>query len=140
MFPGDGAGVVVHHSQPKDQYDTVQHPALTTHSPSCPHLPIPLLCCGLWAPPGFQRSLSKRENQHGETLRKDGLGGLHALTAPLQSGGFQEAVIDFSACSFADRGNKTVQLVDTDDRSYMIVLATRQKNEETLHMLRLYSA
>ncbi|KFO58567.1 Extracellular fatty acid-binding protein, partial [Corvus brachyrhynchos] len=40
---------------------------------------------------------------------------------------------------FADRGNKTVQLVDTNNRSYMIVLATRQKNGETLHMLRLYS-
>ncbi|XP_041908148.1 lipocalin-like 1 protein isoform X1 [Corvus kubaryi] len=38
-----------------------------------------------------------------------------------------------------DRGNKTVQLVDTNNRSYMIVLATRQKNGETLHMLRLYS-
>ncbi|KAM4761317.1 extracellular fatty acid-binding protein-like [Cyanocitta cristata] len=40
---------------------------------------------------------------------------------------------------YTDRGNKTVQLVDTDDRSYMIVLATRKKNGETLHMLRLYS-
>ncbi|XP_039939555.1 lipocalin-like 1 protein [Hirundo rustica] len=41
-------------------------------------------------------------------------------------------------CS-TDRGNKTVQLVDTDGSSYMIVFATREKDKKTLHMLRLYS-
>ncbi|XP_066188711.1 extracellular fatty acid-binding protein-like [Sylvia atricapilla] len=39
----------------------------------------------------------------------------------------------------SDRGNKTVQLVDTDGRSYMVVFATREKAGQTLHMLRLYS-
>lgn len=139
MFPGDVAGVVFHHSQPKDQSDTDQQPALMVCSPFCPHLPIPLLCCGLWDTPGFQRSLSKRENQGGEISRKEGLAGLHALTAPLQHGGFQEEVINFSPHSFADRGNKTVRLVDTDGRSYMVVFATREKDGDTLHMLRLYS-
>ncbi|XP_005527186.1 PREDICTED: lipocalin-like 1 protein [Pseudopodoces humilis] len=39
----------------------------------------------------------------------------------------------------SDRGNKTVRLVDTDGSSYMVVFATREKDEKTLHMLRLYS-
>ncbi|XP_068067815.1 extracellular fatty acid-binding protein-like [Anomalospiza imberbis] len=39
----------------------------------------------------------------------------------------------------SDRGNKTVQLVDTDSSSYMVVFATREKDGKTLHMLRLYS-
>ncbi|TRZ12723.1 hypothetical protein HGM15179_014371 [Zosterops borbonicus] len=39
----------------------------------------------------------------------------------------------------SDRGNKTVRLVDTDDRSYMVVFATRPENGKTLRMLRLYS-
>ncbi|XP_056361420.1 extracellular fatty acid-binding protein-like [Oenanthe melanoleuca] len=39
----------------------------------------------------------------------------------------------------SDRGNKTVRLVDTDDRSYMVVFATREKDGKKLNMLRLYS-
>ncbi|XP_027559194.1 extracellular fatty acid-binding protein-like [Neopelma chrysocephalum] len=39
----------------------------------------------------------------------------------------------------SDRGNKTVQLVDTDGRTYMIIFATREKEGKILHMLRLYS-
>ncbi|OWK54663.1 Extracellular fatty acid-binding protein [Lonchura striata] len=40
----------------------------------------------------------------------------------------------------SDRGNKTVRLVDTDGRSYMVVFATREKEDgKILHMLRLYS-
>lgn len=113
---------------------------LTIHTPFCLHLPIPLLCYGLWAPPGFQRSLSKRKSQDGEISRKDGLGGLHALTAPVQHGGCQEEeVINFSPHPFADRGNKTVRLVDTDGSSYMVIFATREKDGKILHMLRLYS-
>lgn len=133
--------MVFHHSQHKDQSDTGQQPAVTIYSPFCLHFPIPLLCCGLWATSGFQMSLSKRENQDGKILRRDGLGGLHALTAPLQRGGFQEEeeVINFSPRPFADRGNKTVRLVDTDGRSYMVVFATRPENGKTLRMLRLYS-
>ncbi|KAM9370778.1 extracellular fatty acid-binding protein-like [Phaethornis superciliosus] len=38
-----------------------------------------------------------------------------------------------------DRGNKTVQLLATDNKTYMIVFATRVKDGKTLHMLRLYS-
>ncbi|KFW82742.1 Extracellular fatty acid-binding protein, partial [Manacus vitellinus] len=40
---------------------------------------------------------------------------------------------------FADRGNKTAQLVDTDGRTYVIIFATREKEGKILHMLRLYS-
>ncbi|XP_016157903.1 PREDICTED: extracellular fatty acid-binding protein-like [Ficedula albicollis] len=39
----------------------------------------------------------------------------------------------------SDRGNKTVQLVNTDSSSYMVVFATREKNGKKLKMLRLYS-
>ncbi|XP_030142449.1 extracellular fatty acid-binding protein isoform X2 [Taeniopygia guttata] len=40
----------------------------------------------------------------------------------------------------SDRGNKTVRLVDTDGTSYMVVFATREKEDgKILHMLRLYS-
>lgn len=73
MFPGDVAGVVFHHSQPKDQSDTDQQPALMVCSPFCPHLPIPLLCCGLWDTPGFQR----REKQE----RKPGWGDIEERRA-----------------------------------------------------------
>uniref|UniRef100_A0A8C5TTF2 Lipocalin/cytosolic fatty-acid binding domain-containing protein n=1 Tax=Malurus cyaneus samueli TaxID=2593467 RepID=A0A8C5TTF2_9PASS len=39
-----------------------------------------------------------------------------------------------------DRGTKkTVRLVDTDGRSYMVLFATREKDGKTLRMLRLYS-
>lgn len=69
-----------------------------------------------------------------------GLVGFMLFTAPLQSGGFQEEVINFSPHPFADRGNKTVRLVDTDGSSYMVIFATREKEGKTLHMLRLYSA
>ncbi|XP_010006173.1 PREDICTED: lipocalin-like 1 protein [Chaetura pelagica] len=38
-----------------------------------------------------------------------------------------------------DRGNKTVQVVDTDGKTYAVVFATRVKAGKPLHMLRLYS-
>ncbi|KFQ55137.1 Extracellular fatty acid-binding protein, partial [Nestor notabilis] len=40
---------------------------------------------------------------------------------------------------FADRGNKTAQVVDTDGKTYAVVFATRMKDGKTLHALRLYS-
>ncbi|KFV97920.1 Extracellular fatty acid-binding protein, partial [Eurypyga helias] len=40
---------------------------------------------------------------------------------------------------FAERGNKTVQVVDTDNETYAVVFASRVKDGKTLHMLRLYS-
>ncbi|KFV67332.1 Extracellular fatty acid-binding protein, partial [Dryobates pubescens] len=40
---------------------------------------------------------------------------------------------------FAERGNKTVQVLDTDGQSYAVILAARVKDGRTLHMLRLYS-
>ncbi|KFU85345.1 Extracellular fatty acid-binding protein, partial [Chaetura pelagica] len=40
---------------------------------------------------------------------------------------------------FTDRGNKTVQVVDTDGKTYAVVFATRVKAGKPLHMLRLYS-
>ncbi|XP_068020267.1 extracellular fatty acid-binding protein-like [Melanerpes formicivorus] len=39
----------------------------------------------------------------------------------------------------AERGNKTVQVLDTDGQSYAVILASRVKDGKTLHMLRLYS-
>ncbi|KFM02600.1 Extracellular fatty acid-binding protein, partial [Aptenodytes forsteri] len=40
---------------------------------------------------------------------------------------------------FAERGNKTVQVVDTDGKTYAVIFASRVKDGRTLHMLRLYS-
>ncbi|KFP88248.1 hypothetical protein N310_04882, partial [Acanthisitta chloris] len=34
---------------------------------------------------------------------------------------------------FADRGNKTAQLVDTDGKTYAIIFATKEKDGKTLH-------
>ncbi|KAM6237347.1 lipocalin-like 1 protein isoform 2-T2 [Spheniscus humboldti] len=39
----------------------------------------------------------------------------------------------------AERGNKTVQVVDTDGKTYAVIFASRVKDGRTLHMLRLYS-
>ncbi|XP_010152186.1 PREDICTED: extracellular fatty acid-binding protein-like [Eurypyga helias] len=39
----------------------------------------------------------------------------------------------------SERGNKTVQVVDTDNETYAVVFASRVKDGKTLHMLRLYS-
>ncbi|XP_009888567.1 PREDICTED: lipocalin-like 1 protein [Charadrius vociferus] len=38
-----------------------------------------------------------------------------------------------------ERGNKTVQVVDTDGKTYAVIFASRVKDRKTLHMLRLYS-
>ncbi|XP_010161129.1 extracellular fatty acid-binding protein, partial [Antrostomus carolinensis] len=38
-----------------------------------------------------------------------------------------------------DRGNRTVQVVDTDGKTYAVIFASRVKDGKTLHMLRLYS-
>ncbi|KFR04326.1 Extracellular fatty acid-binding protein, partial [Nipponia nippon] len=40
---------------------------------------------------------------------------------------------------FAERGNKTVQVVDTDGKTYAVIFASRVKDGRTFHMLRLYS-
>ncbi|KFQ38425.1 Extracellular fatty acid-binding protein, partial [Mesitornis unicolor] len=40
---------------------------------------------------------------------------------------------------FAERGNKTVQVVDTDGKTYAVIFASRVKDGKTLYMLRLYS-
>ncbi|KFO14739.1 Extracellular fatty acid-binding protein, partial [Balearica regulorum gibbericeps] len=40
---------------------------------------------------------------------------------------------------FADRGNKTAQVVDTDGRTYAVIFASRVKDGKTFHMLKLYS-
>ncbi|KFV77837.1 Extracellular fatty acid-binding protein, partial [Struthio camelus australis] len=40
---------------------------------------------------------------------------------------------------FTERGNKTVQVMETDYKSYAIIFASRVKDGKTLHMLRLYS-
>ncbi|XP_065710117.1 extracellular fatty acid-binding protein-like [Patagioenas fasciata] len=39
----------------------------------------------------------------------------------------------------SDGGNKTVQVVDTDGKTYAVIFASRVKDGKTLHMLRLYS-
>ncbi|KAM6400098.1 lipocalin-like 1 protein [Rhynochetos jubatus] len=39
----------------------------------------------------------------------------------------------------SERGNKTMQVVDTDSETYTVIFASRVKDEKTLHMLRLYS-
>ncbi|XP_010186462.1 PREDICTED: extracellular fatty acid-binding protein-like [Mesitornis unicolor] len=39
----------------------------------------------------------------------------------------------------AERGNKTVQVVDTDGKTYAVIFASRVKDGKTLYMLRLYS-
>ncbi|XP_076211256.1 lipocalin-like 1 protein [Aptenodytes patagonicus] len=39
----------------------------------------------------------------------------------------------------SERGNKTVQVVDTDGKTYAVIFASRVKDGRTLHMLRLYS-
>ncbi|KFP83845.1 Extracellular fatty acid-binding protein, partial [Apaloderma vittatum] len=40
---------------------------------------------------------------------------------------------------FTERGNKTVQVLDTDGKTYAVIFASRVKDWQTLHMLRLYS-
>ncbi|KFP32303.1 Extracellular fatty acid-binding protein, partial [Colius striatus] len=40
---------------------------------------------------------------------------------------------------FAERGPKTVQVLDTDGQTYAVIFATRVKDGKTYHMLRLYS-
>ncbi|XP_009666351.1 extracellular fatty acid-binding protein [Struthio camelus] len=40
---------------------------------------------------------------------------------------------------YSERGNKTVQVMETDYKSYAIIFASRVKDGKTLHMLRLYS-
>ncbi|KFP13842.1 Extracellular fatty acid-binding protein, partial [Egretta garzetta] len=39
----------------------------------------------------------------------------------------------------AERGNKIVQVLDTDGKTYAVIFASRVKDGRTLHMLRLYS-
>ncbi|XP_009469773.1 PREDICTED: lipocalin-like 1 protein [Nipponia nippon] len=39
----------------------------------------------------------------------------------------------------SERGNKTVQVVDTDGKTYAVIFASRVKDGRTFHMLRLYS-
>ncbi|KAM6316290.1 extracellular fatty acid-binding protein-like isoform 2-T2 [Podargus strigoides] len=39
----------------------------------------------------------------------------------------------------AERGNKMVQVLDTDGKTYAVISAARVKDGKTLHMLRLYS-
>ncbi|XP_075026269.1 lipocalin-like 1 protein [Calonectris borealis] len=39
----------------------------------------------------------------------------------------------------SERGNKTVQVVDTDGKTYAVIFASRVKDGKTLRMLRLYS-
>ncbi|XP_009634618.1 lipocalin-like 1 protein [Egretta garzetta] len=39
----------------------------------------------------------------------------------------------------SERGNKIVQVLDTDGKTYAVIFASRVKDGRTLHMLRLYS-
>lgn len=88
MFHGDGAGVVFHHSQSKEQSDTGQQPPLTIHSPFCPRLPILLLLLWSVGSPGFQRSPSKRETRMGSYQGKTGLVGFMLFNSPFAAWGF----------------------------------------------------
>ncbi|KFV52105.1 Extracellular fatty acid-binding protein, partial [Tyto alba] len=40
---------------------------------------------------------------------------------------------------FADRGNRTARVVDTDGKTYAVIFVSRVKDGKTLRMLRLYS-
>lgn len=68
--------------------------------------------------------------------------GIHTLIVLLQHGSSQGHVADFhfAPCPFSEEAKKTVEVLDTDYKSYAVILATRVKNGRTLHMMRLYSA
>ncbi|OXB80623.1 UNVERIFIED_CONTAM: hypothetical protein H355_005552 [Colinus virginianus] len=40
---------------------------------------------------------------------------------------------------YSEEAKKTVEVLDTDYKSYAVIFATRMKNGKTLHMMRLYS-
>ncbi|KFP61085.1 Extracellular fatty acid-binding protein, partial [Cariama cristata] len=40
---------------------------------------------------------------------------------------------------FADGDNRTVQVMDTDGKTYAVIFVSRVKDGKTLRMLRLYS-
>ncbi|KFO76022.1 Extracellular fatty acid-binding protein, partial [Cuculus canorus] len=40
---------------------------------------------------------------------------------------------------FAETGNKTVQVLDTDGKTYAVIFASRLIDGKTYHMMKLYS-